>query len=94
MGMIGAWESCRKRREKCDPRIPCKSCVLFYKVGFRLHTCTRTNVVKKAKAVAVASMDDSNQSGISGDVRKGEEHRKETEAVEHNTDIVISAREP
>lgn len=39
MRRIGACQNCRDRKEKCDPGIPCKSCVLFYKSDLQLHPC-------------------------------------------------------
>ncbi|KAF2185039.1 hypothetical protein K469DRAFT_632778 [Zopfia rhizophila CBS 207.26] len=39
MRVIGACSNCKKRKEKCDPGIPCKSCLEHYKGDLINHPC-------------------------------------------------------
>lgn len=39
MRMVGACSNCMKRKEKCDPGVPCKACLEHYKADLVHHPC-------------------------------------------------------
>ncbi|CAI6341832.1 unnamed protein product [Periconia digitata] len=39
MRRVASCSSCRKRKEKCDPGIPCRSCIEYYKGDLINHPC-------------------------------------------------------
>jgi hypothetical protein len=50
MRIVGVCANCKKRKEKCDSKTPCKSCIKHYKDDLKDHPCRTAHTASKAKA--------------------------------------------
>ncbi|KAL5384819.1 hypothetical protein PMIN02_009123 [Paraphaeosphaeria minitans] len=53
MRLVGSCSNCKKRKEKCDPGTPCRSCIDHYKVDLVNHPC-RDRLVSGLASVFLA----------------------------------------